>query len=166
MVTMKRFLAGASALFVASTAVLAAPANTGGGEGLEEVIVTAQKRSESEQSTTSRTDQPNYAGDGIVNVPIIQDRAALRLSGFYDEEAGYFKRSYCTDPVTAGISCFPLSSGHVECTWNARLPQQHRGSHLSCWIYDEHRAYRQHVQTGVKSFGCENSTAHELPSHS
>jgi outer membrane receptor protein involved in Fe transport len=231
MVTMKRFLAGASVLFVASTAVQAAPANTGGGEGLEEIVVTAQKRSESEQSvpmsmttfggavleqkaintffdyatkvpnlafaptgdgvgtsrtvsirgisgdnvtgfyiddtplpdsldprvldidhievlrgpqgtlygarsmggtvriitqepdltqfsgtvhggvsTTSRTDQPNYTGDGIVNIPIVQDRAALRLSGFYDEQAGYFKRSYCTDPVTAGISCFPLSS--------------------------------------------------------
>lgn len=228
---MKRFLAGASVLFMASAAVHAAPANTGGGEGLAEIVVTAQKRSESEQSvpmsmttfggaaleqkainnffdyatkvpnlafaptgdgvgtsrtvsirgisgdnvtgfyldetplpdsldprvldidhievlrgpqgtlygarsmggtvriitkepdltrfsgtvhggvsTTSRTDQPNYTADAIVNIPIIQDRAALRLSGFYDEEAGYFKRSYCTDPATAGISCFPLSS--------------------------------------------------------
>ena len=230
MVTMKRILAGVSVLFVASTTVQAASANTGGGEGLEEVVVTAQKRSENEQSvpmsmttfggvaleqkaintffdyatkvpnlafaptgdgvgtsrtvsirgisgdnvtgfyiddtplpdsldprvldidhievlrgpqgtlygarsmggtvriitkepdlsqfsgtvhggvsTTSRTDQPNYTGDAIVNIPIIQDRAALRLSGFYDEEAGYFRRSYCTDPATAGISCFPLS---------------------------------------------------------
>lgn len=230
MITIKRLLAGAGVLFLAATAVRAAPANTGGGEGLEEIVVTAQKRSESEQSvplsmttfggvaleqkaintffdyatkvpnlafaptgdgvgtsrtvsirgisgdnvtgfyiddtplpdsldprvldidhievlrgpqgtlygarsmggtvriitkepdlaqfsatvhggvsTTSRTDQPNYTGDAIVNIPIVQDRVALRLSGFYDQQAGYFSRSYCTDPATAGIDCFPLS---------------------------------------------------------
>jgi iron complex outermembrane recepter protein len=61
-------------------------------------------------SDTERTDRPNYTGDAIVNIPIVQDRMALRLTGFYDNEAGYFKRSYCTDPATAGVSCFPLSA--------------------------------------------------------
>jgi outer membrane receptor protein involved in Fe transport len=61
-------------------------------------------------SSTERTDQPNYTVDGIVNIPLVQDRVALRLSGFYDQEAGYFHRSYCTDPATAGINCFPLAT--------------------------------------------------------
>ena len=61
-------------------------------------------------SDTSHTDQPNYTGDAVVNIPLIKDRVALRISGFYDEDAGYFKRSYCTNPATVGISCFPLST--------------------------------------------------------
>ena len=61
-------------------------------------------------SDTEHTDQPNYTGDAVVNIPLIKDKIALRVSGFYDEEAGYFKRSYCTNPATVGISCFPLST--------------------------------------------------------
>src|SRR5256714_13621651 len=38
-------------------------------------------------ATTERTSGPNYTFDGIVNIPIIEDRVAVRLSGFYDEEA-------------------------------------------------------------------------------
>jgi iron complex outermembrane recepter protein len=231
MATIRRFLAGVGVLFVASSAIQAAPPDKGGGEGLEEIVVTAQKRSETEQSvpmsmttfggaaleqkaintffdygtkvpnlafaptgdgvgtsrtvsirgisgdnvtgfyiddtplpdsldprvldidhievlrgpqgtlygarsmggtvriitkepdltqfsgtvhggvsTTDRTNQPNYTGDAIVNIPIVPDRVAVRLSGFYDEQAGYFNRSYCTDPAAAGITCFPLSS--------------------------------------------------------
>src|SRR4051794_18853661 len=49
---------------------------------------------------TWNTDRPNYTGDAVVNIPIIEDRMALRVSGFYDYEAGYLKRSYCTDPNT------------------------------------------------------------------
>ena len=59
---------------------------------------------------TERTSRPDYTGDAIVNIPLLKDRVALRLTAFYDYEAGYFKRSYCTDPATAGISCFPLST--------------------------------------------------------
>jgi len=61
-------------------------------------------------STTSHTDQPNYTLDEVVNIPLVTDTVALRLSSFYDEEAGYFKRSYCANPATVGISCFPLST--------------------------------------------------------
>jgi iron complex outermembrane recepter protein len=65
-------------------------------------------------SDTARTSQPNYTGDGVVNIPIMEDHVALRLSGFYDTEAGYFKRSYCTDPATAiNGSCTPLSTNGV-----------------------------------------------------
>ncbi len=66
-------------------------------------------------SDTWNTNRPNYTADGVVNIPVIADRVALRLSGFYDEEAGYFKRSYCTDPNTTAFNlnatptCTPLS---------------------------------------------------------
>jgi iron complex outermembrane receptor protein len=61
-------------------------------------------------SKTDRTDQPNYTVDGVLNAPLGADWIALRLTGFYDSEAGYFKRSWCTDPATAGTTCFPLST--------------------------------------------------------
>jgi iron complex outermembrane recepter protein len=64
-------------------------------------------------SYTDHTDQPDYTGDAVLNIPLIQDRVALRITGFYDEEAGYFKRSYCTNPATVGVSCFPLSTTGV-----------------------------------------------------
>ncbi len=61
-------------------------------------------------SDTDRTDRPDYTADAVVNIPLVQDQIALRLTGFYDYEAGYFKRSWCTDPATAGVTCFPLST--------------------------------------------------------
>ena len=62
-------------------------------------------------SSTDHTNQPNWTGDGVVNIPLIQDHAALRLSGFYDTEAGYFKRSFCTDPAAAmALTCTPLAT--------------------------------------------------------
>jgi outer membrane receptor protein involved in Fe transport len=61
-------------------------------------------------SDTDHTDRPNYTADAVVNIPLVQDQIALRLSGFYDDEAGYFKRTWCTDPATAGVTCFPLST--------------------------------------------------------
>ena len=62
-------------------------------------------------SDTARTGQPNYTGDGVVNIPVIQDHAALRVSAFYDEEAGYFNRSYCTNPAAAiALTCTPLAT--------------------------------------------------------
>src|ERR1700732_5012422 len=62
-------------------------------------------------STTDHTHQPNWTGDGVVNIPLIQDYAALRLSGFYDTEAGYFKRSFCTNPAAAmAVTCTPLAT--------------------------------------------------------
>ena len=61
-------------------------------------------------SDTDHTDRPNYTADAVVNIPLLHDQIALRLSGFYDDEAGYFKRSWCTDPATAGVTCFPLST--------------------------------------------------------
>ena len=71
---------------------------------------------------TESTSRPNYTGDAVVNIPLIRDEMALRLTGFYDYEAGYFKRSYCTDPATAGVTCFPLSgSGRTSVSTVAAL---------------------------------------------
>ncbi|HVN46951.1 MAG TPA: TonB-dependent receptor [Steroidobacteraceae bacterium] len=88
-------------------------------------------------SDTWNTNRPNYVGDAVVNLPLVQDRLSLRVSGFYDQEAGFFKRRYCTDPATAGTTCFPLTTdpaltttvdnvaaintygGTVELTWKA-----------------------------------------------
>jgi iron complex outermembrane receptor protein len=79
-------------------------------------------------SDTDRTDQPNRTGDAIINVPIIQDRLALRLSGFYDYEAGYFKRTWCADPDTAGVTCFPLSTTGRTGTSNVAAIDTYGGS--------------------------------------
>lgn len=70
-------------------------------------------------SSTERTDRPNYTGDAIVNIPLIQNKMALRLSAFYDTQAGYFKRSYCTDPAAAMAgACTPLSTSGVTTVKN------------------------------------------------
>ena len=67
---------------------------------------------------TADTSRPNWTGDAVVNIPLVQDVAALRLSAFADRQAGYFKRSFCTDPNTAGLTagktCTPLGgTGHT-----------------------------------------------------
>ncbi|HVS77405.1 MAG TPA: TonB-dependent receptor plug domain-containing protein, partial [Steroidobacteraceae bacterium] len=57
--------------------------------------------------TTAHTTRGNYEGEAVANIPLIKGRAALRVSGFYDSEAGWLTRTYCTDPATAGVTCFP-----------------------------------------------------------
>jgi outer membrane receptor protein involved in Fe transport len=62
-------------------------------------------------SSTDRTSDPNYVADAVVNLPLIQNVAALRVSAFQDYEAGYFKRSYCTNPSSAmNLTCTPLAT--------------------------------------------------------
>ena len=52
-------------------------------------------------------------------MPIVEDRVALRLSFFSDDEAGYFKRSYCTDPAAAmALTCTPLSTTGITTVKN------------------------------------------------
>jgi iron complex outermembrane receptor protein len=50
-------------------------------------------------SSTQHTNAPNYVADGVVNLPLIQDTLAVRMVGFFDREAGFFKRQF---PVSAG----------------------------------------------------------------
>jgi iron complex outermembrane recepter protein len=62
-------------------------------------------------SDTARTETANYVIDAVVNIPLVQDIAALRVSAFDDYEAGYFKRSYCTNPAAAiALTCTPLAT--------------------------------------------------------
>ena len=77
---------------------------------------------------TERTSRPDYTGDGIFNIPLVPDRVALRLTAFYDNEAGYFSRSYCTDPATAGVTCFPLSTSGRTTVHNVAATDSYGGS--------------------------------------
>src|SRR6185295_4168605 len=47
---------------------------------------------------TAKASKQNYSADGGINVPI-SDTMAVRALGFYEKEAGYFKRVYCADPA-------------------------------------------------------------------
>jgi outer membrane receptor protein involved in Fe transport len=49
-------------------------------------------------SSTENTTAPNYVADGVVNLPLIADRLGMRLVGFFDREAGYFRRDFPTVP--------------------------------------------------------------------
>jgi outer membrane receptor protein involved in Fe transport/AcrR family transcriptional regulator len=62
-------------------------------------------------SDTSNASDQNYLFDGAINVPL-GDSLAARAVGFYEKDAGFFKRTFCESPadVAAGI-CFPNSSG-------------------------------------------------------
>lgn len=45
-------------------------------------------------SSTENTTRANYQLDGAMNLPIVQDRVGLRLVGLYQNEAGYFSRTF------------------------------------------------------------------------
>ena len=79
-------------------------------------------------SSTDRTDRPNWTGDAVVNIPLIRDRVALRLSAYYDEEAGFFRRSYCTDPATVAVTCLPLSASGVTTVKNIGAVDSYGGA--------------------------------------
>ncbi|HXQ32263.1 MAG TPA: TonB-dependent receptor [Steroidobacteraceae bacterium] len=79
-------------------------------------------------SSTARTDEPNYTFDGTFNIPLIQGRVALRLTGFDDEEAGYFKRSFCSNPAAAGTTCTPLSTTGITTVNNVGATDTAGGS--------------------------------------
>jgi iron complex outermembrane recepter protein len=80
-------------------------------------------------SYTARTNQPNWTADGVFNMPIIQDQVALRLSFFTDDEAGYFKRSYCTDPAAAiALTCTPLATTGITTVKNVAENDSYGGA--------------------------------------
>jgi outer membrane receptor protein involved in Fe transport len=70
-------------------------------------------------SDTARTHQPNYVADLVLNIPLVREVAALRVSVFDDYEAGYFTRSFCTNPGSAmNLSCTPLATTGITTTDN------------------------------------------------
>lgn len=52
-------------------------------------------------SSTDRTNAANYVGDAVLNLPLIADTLGLRMVGFLDREAGFFKRQF---PVATGVA--------------------------------------------------------------
>lgn len=54
-----------------------------------------------EYSNTDERGGSNYAVEGALNVPIVQDRAALRITGYYDDDSGYI------DNVIEDIAVLP-----------------------------------------------------------
>jgi outer membrane receptor protein involved in Fe transport len=64
-------------------------------------------------SKTENAENLNYTGDAVVNLPLIKGVLGLRLSGFYDDQGGFFTRSYCTNPAAVGTTCFPLTGSHT-----------------------------------------------------
>ncbi|HVW69967.1 MAG TPA: TonB-dependent receptor, partial [Steroidobacteraceae bacterium] len=79
-------------------------------------------------SSTDHTVKGNYTGDAVVNIPVIKDTVALRVSGFYDGEAGYFRRSYCTNPATVAVTCFPLSTTGITTVNNVAAINTYGGA--------------------------------------
>ncbi len=55
-------------------------------------------------SSTEHTNAPNYVADAVVNLPLIQDTLGMRMVGFFDREAGYFKRQFPTVPGGDSLS--------------------------------------------------------------
>lgn len=49
-------------------------------------------------SSTEHTTAPNYVADGVVNLPLIHDVLGLRMVGFFDREAGFFRRDFQAAP--------------------------------------------------------------------
>jgi len=45
-------------------------------------------------STTERTERPNYAVDGALNLPVVDGKVGLRVVGVYQNDAGYMTRTY------------------------------------------------------------------------
>src|SRR6185437_13516187 len=79
-------------------------------------------------SDTDHTSQANYTGDAVLNIPLVHDLVALRIAGFYDQEAGYFKRSFCINPASAAVSCFPLSTTGIGTVNNIGAINTYGGS--------------------------------------
>jgi len=50
-------------------------------------------------SSTSNRGGTNYHGEGIVNVPVVQDVFAIRAVGYSHEDSGYYRNIAASDPV-------------------------------------------------------------------
>ena len=62
-------------------------------------------------SDTANASDQNYFADGAINVPL-GESVAVRGVGFYEKDAGFFKRKFCESPAdVASGTCFPNSSG-------------------------------------------------------
>jgi len=69
-------------------------------------------------SQTYNAPDQNYGADAAVNLPL-NDRAALRVVGFFQHDAGYFKRrflTHSTDAANVCATCDPTQLGNLSTT--------------------------------------------------
>ena len=102
-------------------------------------------------SKTSQTGDPNYTADGVVNIPLIQDRLAARVSAFYDRQAGYFKRSFCTDPATAGVDAGGVEGAATGEQHAHRQQRTFMGTGAPIDRFQMRHQTRQHLCVGQRS---------------
>lgn len=69
-------------------------------------------------SDTEHASGANYQVDGSLNLPLIDGRLAMRVSGIHEEDGGYFSR-YAEEPdtTTNGIGKSTTDGGQVELLW-------------------------------------------------
>ena len=68
---------------------------------------------------TTEADAENYGVDGAVGVPLIEGTLALRAVGFYQHDAGFFKRRFLSNPADVTnlpANATPLTLGGLPTT--------------------------------------------------
>jgi len=68
---------------------------------------------------TEEADTGSYGIDGAVNIPLITGTMALRAVGFFQHDAGFFKRQFLTNPADAAnlpANANPLTLGGLPTT--------------------------------------------------
>lgn len=69
-------------------------------------------------SDTDHASGANYQVDGSLNLPLIDGRLAMRVSGIHEEDGGYFSRyAEETNTTTNGIGKSITDGGQVEMLW-------------------------------------------------
>lgn len=87
-------------------------------------------------SSTAHSDEGSYHADGVVNIPLIADRLAVRVVGYKDREGGYIDNMVAEQPaldysdafelpagslVSPAIAAFRRKDVNTEDTWGARV---------------------------------------------
>ena len=52
-------------------------------------------------SSTGNSGGTNYHGEGVVNIPLVEDVFAVRAVGYHHEDSGYYRNVAASDPVKA-----------------------------------------------------------------
>jgi iron complex outermembrane recepter protein len=69
-------------------------------------------------SATDHAAKANYQTDGSLNLPLIDDKVAIRFSGYHEELAGYFKRrAEDTGGTVSDVGQTTTDGGQVAMVW-------------------------------------------------
>jgi iron complex outermembrane recepter protein len=67
---------------------------------------------------TDHAEDPDYKVDGTVNIPLVEGKLALRVTGVRDDDAGYFKRDVESDDQTIdNVAQRATEGGQVALVW-------------------------------------------------